>query len=572
MGSITYCVHRMITSQGNIMSRYDNHDSSRCAARISRLRAATGTIAACLIAGLTVSAGAQQPPAQAVPAVQVKPVPKPIAQPARADRPLKASPTITTLHASLANQALTIEDAVAIALSTSRSLATAAETVMQARGTTIATQAGQGLHIGADYTLTRNNKEQSVDLGGQSMVMQKQYVSQLIASVKLPLDVTGALHAATSQAQFEELAAKLDAARVRGEVVLETRRAFYEALRNEALVTVAETSLQNAQTQLADAQVRLDAGTVTRYDVLSAQTVVSNAEQSLRQARVALSTSMASLKSTMGVDIGTPIRLTTKDAVDVPAEAGETHEASTEGAAHTSASAEEASLVPGKPLGDQGAAKAGQVQSFEVGDPEKLGAEYSTLLGEALKKRPEIARADAVIEGAKKGITIARQNNLPSVNIGYYGVYTPDTSGLSSEKLTGYAMLTVSVPIFDSGVTRGQVQQARARVSSAETDRRTQIDAITLEVRQAWLNLKLAREQISTARQELAQADEAYRLAQLRYSAGVTSQAGVSPIIEMSNAQKALTQAQSNYANALFDYNSGRSAVEKAVGRYSADK
>ncbi len=68
---------------------------------------------------------------------------------------------------------------------------------------------------------------------------------------------------------------------------------------------------------------------------------------------------------------------------------------------------------------------------------------------------------------------------------------------------------------------------------------------------------------------ELAQADEAYRLARLRYSAGITSEAGVSPIIELSDAQQSLTQARSDYVNALFDYNSDRSALDKAAGRYA---
>jgi outer membrane protein TolC len=135
--------------------------------------------------------------------------------------------------------------------------------------------------------------------------------------------------------------------------------------------------------------------------------------------------------------------------------------------------------------------------------------------------------------------------------------------------LSGYTLLSVAVPLVDSGATRGRVRAARAQAASAETTRRSEIDTITLEVRQVWISLIQYQEQVATARQELAQADEAYRLARLRYEAGVTSQSGVSPLIELSNAEKSLAQAESDYVNALYDYNGGRSALDKAVGRYA---
>ena len=67
----------------------------------------------------------------------------------------------------------------------------------------------------------------------------------------------------------------------------------------------------------------------------------------------------------------------------------------------------------------------------------------------------------------------------------------------------------------------------------------------------------------------LSQAREASRLAQVRYSAGVSQQVGVSPILELSAAQTSLTQAQGNLVNALYDYNTARAQLDRAVGRYS---
>jgi outer membrane protein TolC len=529
------------------------------------LRAALRTAAALTTSAVTGLAGVCQAPEQAP--NPVRQAPTPVAAMQRPDRPLKVSPGIAGLLGSQAGSPLAIQDAVALALAANRQLAEAAESAMQAHGATTTAMAGQWFNVNATYTLTRNNEAQAVDLGDQSVVMQRQFVSQLIASINLPLDVTGVLRAATNEAQFDEIAAKLDARRVLNDVVLNVKRAFYEALRSEALVMVAETNLGNARTQLADAQVRLGAGTVTRLDVLSAQSAVLSAEQSVRQASNTESQAMASLKNTIGVDVNAPIQLTTEGAVDIPVESGDAPTAPD--AVRPLGGEGEPRTAPGRPLGDLGAAQAGRLQRFVVGDRVQLGRDYDALLREALVRRPEIGRAEATIAAAKKGITVSRQSGLPSVSVGYYGAYTPDVTGLSNLKLTGYAILSVTVPIFDAGATRGRIEQARARESSAETDRRTQVDTVTLEVRQACLDLLLSRQQVGTARQELAQADEAFRLAQLRYSAGVTTQAGVSPLIELGNAQSALARAQSDYANAMYDYNLGRSALDRAVGRYT---
>ena len=130
-------------------------------------------------------------------------------------------------------------------------------------------------------------------------------------------------------------------------------------------------------------------------------------------------------------------------------------------------------------------------------------------------------------------------------------------------------MASLSVPIWDGGVAAARAEQAHASVATAETNRRLAVDQVTLEVRQAYLNLLQARDRVAVANSALATAQESYRLARVRYNAGVTSQAGVSPLLELSDAQNALTQAENNVVSALYDYNSGRAQLDKAAGRYS---
>jgi outer membrane protein TolC len=49
----------------------------------------------------------------------------------------------------------------------------------------------------------------------------------------------------------------------------------------------------------------------------------------------------------------------------------------------------------------------------------------------------------------------------------------------------------------------------------------------------------------------------------------VSTAPGQSPQIELSNAQAALALAQNNRVNAVYDYNVARTALSRALGRYS---
>jgi outer membrane protein TolC len=76
-----------------------------------------------------------------------------------------------------------------------------------------------------------------------------------------------------------------------------------------------------------------------------------------------------------------------------------------------------------------------------------------------------------------------------------------------------------------------------------------------------------ARDQIVVARQALDQARAAFDLARIRYNTGVSSQAGISPLLEVSDAQAALTLAEQNQVNALYDYNAARVQLDRSAGR-----
>src|SRR5262249_46789648 len=161
----------------------------------------------------------------------------------------------------------------------------------------------------ATASFTQLDKGSSVNFNGQSITITNASQGAFAITASLPIDIAGLLRAATSQAQFQEIAARLDVNRTRNQLVLDAKTAFYNILRDQALVVVATQNLRLALDNLSDAQKRLRAGTVARFDVIRAESDVANAQQQLIQARSNVSLAIAIMNNTIGIDVNTPVQI-----------------------------------------------------------------------------------------------------------------------------------------------------------------------------------------------------------------------------------------------------------------------
>lgn len=503
----------------------------------------------------------------------------PIAPP---DKPLKSSPGLNALIEKMRTQPLTINDAVALALGVNRSLALSGEALLRAQGRTQETRAGFNPTLGSTLSYTRLNQSNSIFLNGQTVPLVNDSQRAVGVQATLPIDIAGLLRAANDQARFQEVAQRLDINRTRNQIVGDVKTAFYDVLRTQVLVRVATENLQNSLDRYNDAVKKLQAGTVARFDVIRASTDVANAQQQLIQARTNVSLNIAALNNAIGIDIDTPLQITDTGAVEnppgvaPPAVPPMTENPTPPGpnakpnGENTTENASVSFVAPQNTPGAQEPVNPQNAPPLAVSfDPLNLGAAYDQILKEALQTRPELLQADANISAARKGILIANRSQLPTLGLTWGLNYAPDTAGFAPNDTTWQAVATISLPLFDGGVARARVRQARADVSTAETNRRQAADLIVLDVRQNYLNLVQARNSVAVANQALEQAREAFRLARVRYNAGVSAQAGISPLLEVSDAQNALTQAESNQVNALYNYNNARSRLDRAIGRYS---
>lgn len=187
---------------------------------------------------------------------------------------------------------------------------------------------------------------------------------------------------------------------------------------------------------------------------------------------------------------------------------------------------------------------------------EAFPVDESRLLPEALQRRPEYRQVQVRVEAAEATVRQNFRNFFPDLTgNAFYGAARADMNEIWE------LGVTLNWSIFDGGNKIAKYKEAKASLEAAQSRVRVQELAIWKEVEQAHLNVIESEERIQAAKKAVESAQENFRLAQGRFDAGVGT------IIELTDAQLALTQAQSTEAQALTDYRIGVSRLERALGR-----
>ncbi|HEX7117598.1 MAG TPA: TolC family protein [Longimicrobiales bacterium] len=290
-------------------------------------------------------------------------------------------------------------------------------------------------------------------------------------------------------------------------VILAVKTSFFEVLRAEDLIRVAEARVQRAQEALDAATRRADVGSGTRSDVLRASLELTNARQSLLQARNQRRT---------------------------------------------------AAFALGRLVGADGAVRARQDAPLE---PEPLAVDRAALLELALAQAPAVRTAEADARAADAAARAARAQYFPSITAsGGYDWFNQDPR-IGGGRTSWSVRLGVSLPLFnrfqrEDAVSRASVQADIARAQASDARRRTRA-----ELERVLGALELAEQQVALAQEAVRAAEEDFRVQQERY------RLGVSTILDQVTSQLNLVQAEIDLIAARYDYQVARAELEALVGR-----
>ncbi len=187
---------------------------------------------------------------------------------------------------------------------------------------------------------------------------------------------------------------------------------------------------------------------------------------------------------------------------------------------------------------------------LKVTDPDR------DLIAEALTQRPEYTQAKLRIEGAESILKRTFRDFFPDV------VGTGSVGGVRSSFDTAWsAGIALNWSIFDGGNRLSRYREAKAALEASQSRlKATELD-IAREVEQARSTVLETDERILAAQAAVASAQENFRLVQGRFDAGVGT------ILDLTDAQLALTQAQNAEAQALADFRIALARLERALGR-----
>ena len=323
---------------------------------------------------------------------------------------------------------------------------------------------------------------------------------------KMPIYDGGTLREGRVSARYGLNAADLNLENTLQTVRYQATDYYYRVLQTADQVEVSEDQVKTLQEHLRIVNAQFKAGTVAKADVLSTEVRLANAQQTLVTYRNNHDIAMATLCNYLLLPVDTVIH-------------------------------------PPEQL-----------------TYNKYNLNLTNCTAYALSNRPDAAAADYEVKQAESAKRAAKAGWRPSIN----AVANKNLNGDKpfSDNRTEYwtAGISANWNIFDGGVTQAQVNEADAALTRAQETAASTRERVQLDVRSAYLSLLAAEKNIATTKVAIASAEEDYRISQVRYSAGVGTN------LDVMDASDKLTQAKMNYYGALYEYNTAKASLDKAMG------
>lgn len=316
----------------------------------------------------------------------------------------------------------------------------------------------------------------------------------------LPIFTGGKLSGSIKQAKANYQYNEVGVQRTYNEMRSTVTDGYFNMLQADNIQKLSAESVTRLEDHLKNVQAQYDVGVVAKVDVLRSQVELANAKQTLIQAENTYQVAEANMNKIVGLPMDTTLKLD-------------------------------------------------NLLVYNAYDKN-----MDDCLAYAAEHRPELMQAKYGVDAAKGALMVARSGHMPQVAASANSNWPGDEDGKWG------VGVNVSLNVFDTGVTLSKIHGAEADLKKAEATYRDTVNAVNLDVRSNYLGLREAEKRISTTKLAVEQADEDYRIAQLRYMSGVGTNTDVL------DAQVALTQAKTNYTKALYDYNTSKTALETSIG------
>ena len=425
---------------------------------------------------------------------------------------MMAALALCTLGATAQEKlALTLEQAIEIALSDNPTIQVAEQTVQLKKISNKETVMGLLPEASLSGAYTRTIKKQTMVMMGQKIEIgiPNQYQGGL--SVSLPI-FAPTLYKSMKLTKTDVALAVEQARSSKQDLVNQVTKAFYQTLLAQDSYAVLEKSFAQSEENFRIVNAKFEQGRVSEFDKISAEVQMRNLKPSVISARNAVELSKLQLLVLMNIEPETEFEL------------------------------------------------IGSLKDYE----ESVYAGILTADTNSLKENSALKQMDMNVKMLQQTLSLNKQNFAPMVALQFNYMYTcmTDNFKFKDYEWNPYSnvSLSVSVPLFKysnfSNMKKTNIQIGQLMQNRDYTARQLAMQ------QQSYLNsMAASAEQVSSNKEAITQAEKGRTIAEKLYEVGRGT------ILELNSAEVALTQAQLTYAQSIFDYLSAKADLDKLQGK-----
>ena len=412
-----------------------------------------------------------------------------------------------------APQPLSLQDAIDLALQANLGIKRSQEEINAAEAIRNARITGFLPSLGSSYNYIHRNQERTSPslLSGRDIVSSPQDQYTFSTFLRQPLFTGFKL---LNEYRLSELGmdrAEIEADVTRQDVILDAKNAYYAVLKTLKLQEVAQQSVKSIAAQRDVSENFYKVGLSPLNDLLQAQVQLANAKQQLTVALNNVEIAKTQFNTVLRRPVSRPVEL-----ID---------------------DVERASL----PMTIEECLETAQRNRLEV----------------------QVAELDVAI--AEKEVKLSEKDYFPALDlVGTYSRTGDDWQADGGEGITDSAgwniQATATWTFWEWGRTGYGRKERLARLAQSKYRKSELLDTINLDVKRAYLRTREAEENIATVEQAVEQARENLRITEEQYKEQVATQTDV--LI----AQTLLTQTETNYTNARFDFKIAKAVLLRAIG------
>ncbi len=301
--------------------------------------------------------------------------------------------------------------------------------------------------------------------------------------------------------------AVLTTQRQREKLKFDVTKAYYNAVAAKETEKVRRETVNKYEAHLKNTTDLYNAGNKAKIDMIRADVELSNAKENLIKAENSYEVALTTLRNHINIDRNEPLTLT----------------------------------------------DAFQIVPFKMN--------MTDCLSHAFQNRKDLMTARLSLEQKELAVKSAKAAYQPTLDASFgvnpiSATFEPNSSHNSSWD----ASVNARWSVLDGGLIKAQVDNAVAERDEAKLNLKKQEESVDLALRQAYMNMREAEARLETNSLNVKKAEEEAFIEYEKYKAGAGT------MLEVVDAEEALTRAKLNYILAETDYVNSKAEVENAMG------